>query len=113
MAYQSEDFQKFSKQHLEALSSSSSIVSKNWKVIADESAEYSKKSLENSSVFFEKLLGAKSFDGAIRIQVEFAKSFFDDHVAYMTKLTELYSKLAKDAFAPVGTAITKVQAFKE
>jgi hypothetical protein len=113
MAYQSEDFQKYSKEQLEALSSSSSLVSKSWKIIADESAEYSKKSLENGSAFLEKLLGAKSFDGAIRIQMEYAKSFYDDHVAYVTKLTELYSKLAKDAFAPVGTAITKVQAFKE
>ncbi len=113
MAYQAEDVQKYGKEQLEALTSSSSLVAKSFQIIAAESTEYSKKSLESGSAFLEKLLGAKSFEGAIRIQLEYSKAFYDDHVAYVTKLTELYSKLAKEAFAPVESAITKVQAFKE
>jgi len=113
MAYQAEELQKYGKEQLEALSSSSSLVAKSWQVIAAESTEYSKKSLESGSAFLEKLLGAKTFEGAIKLQLEYTKTFYDEHVAYVTKLTELYSKLAKDAFAPVETAITKVQAYKE
>lgn len=113
MAYESVDFQKYGKEQLAALSSSSSLVTKSWQTIADESAEYSKKSIETGSVFLEKLLGTKTLDGAIKVQLEFAKSIYDGHVAYVTKLTELYSKLAKEALAPVESAITKVQAFKE
>jgi len=113
MAYQSEDFQKYGKEQLEAVSSSSSLFAKNLQNIAAESTEYSKKSLESGSAFLEKLLGTKSFEGAIKIQLEYSKAFYQDHVAYVTKIAELYSKLAKEAFAPVETAITKVQAFKE
>jgi hypothetical protein len=113
MAYQAEAFQKYGKEQLEVLTSSSSLVTKSLQTIADESAEYSKKSFENGSAFLEKLLGSKSIDGAIKVQLEYAKSFYDDHVAYVTRLTDLYSKLAKDAFAPVETAITKVQASRD
>ena len=37
-------------------------------------ADYSKKSIENGSAFVEKLLGAKSFESAIRIQSEYANA---------------------------------------
>ncbi len=113
MAYQAEDLQKYGKEQLETLTCSSSALAKSFQTIAAESTEYSKKSLESGSAFLEKLLGIKSFEGVIKIQMEYTKAFYDDHVAYMTKLTELYSKLAKDAFAPVETAITKVQAYKD
>ncbi len=112
MAYQSEDLQKYGKEQLEALTSSSTAVAKGLQVIAAESTEYSKKSLESGSAFVEKLLGVKSLEGAIKIQLEYTKACYDEHLAYVTKLTELYSKLAKDAFAPVE-AITKVQAYKD
>jgi hypothetical protein len=113
MTYQPEDLQKYGKEQLDTLSNSSSFVTKSWKLLADESAEYSKKSLENGSVFLEKLLGVKTIDGAIKIQLEYAKSLYDDHVAYVSKITELYSNIAKEALAPVGNAISKAQSFKE
>jgi hypothetical protein len=113
MAYQAEDFQKYGKEQLEALTSSSSLVAKSWQTIAAESTEYSKKSLENGSAFLEKLLGVKSMEGAIQVQLEYSKTLYEGHAAFMAKLTELYSKLAKDAFAPVDSAMAKVQASKE
>ena len=78
-----------------------------------ELSEYSKKSFENGSAFFERLLGAKSFESAIQIQSEYAKTFFEELVGYVTKTGELYSDLAKEAFKPIENAITKVQAAKE
>lgn len=113
MAYQAEDLEKYGKEQLDAVTASSSSLVKGWQTIAAESAEYSKKSLEASSAFLEKLLGAKSVDGAIKIQLEFAKASYDHHLAYVNKVGELYSKLVKDSLAPIGPAITKVQASKE
>jgi hypothetical protein len=113
MAYLFDDFQKFGKEHLESVTKSSSSLAKSWQTIAAESSEYSKKSIENGSAFFEKLLGAKSFESAIQIQSEYAKTFFEGLVGYVTKTGELYSNLAKEAFKPIETAITKVQAVKE
>ncbi len=62
------------------------------------SYDYSKKSLENGSAFVEKLLGAKSFESAIHVQSEYARTSHADFVAYLTKIGELYSKLSKVAF---------------
>ena len=113
MAYLFDGFEKFGKDHLEAVTKSTSSLANSWQTIAVESSEYSKKSIENGSAFFEKLLGAKSFEGAIQIQSEYAKTFFEGLVGYVTKTGELYSNLAKEAFKPIETAITKVQAVKE
>ena len=112
MAYQFEDFQKYGKEQLEVVTASSSSLAKGWQTIAAESSEYSKKSFENGSAFFEKLLGAKSFESAIQIQSDYAKTFFEELIGYVTKTSELYSDLAKEVFKPIETAITKVQAAK-
>ena len=109
MAYLFDGYQKFGKEHLETVTTSSSSVVKSWETIAAKSSEYSKKSIENGSAFFEKLLGAKSFESAIQIQSEYAKTFFEGLVGYVTKTGELYSHLAKEATKPIEIAITKVQ----
>ena len=85
MAYRFDDFQQFGKEHLEVMTASSSSLAKCWQTIAAESREYSKKSFENGSAFFEKLRGAKSFESAIQIQSEYAKTFFEGLVGYVTK----------------------------
>jgi hypothetical protein len=113
MAYRFDDFQKFGKEQLEAVTTSSASLVKSWQTIASESSEYSKKSFENGSAFFEKLRGAKSFENTLQIQSEYAKTFFDGLVGYVTKTSELYSNLAKEAFKPIDAAINKAQAFKE
>lgn len=113
MAYRFDDFQKFGKEHLEAVTTLSSSLAKSWQTIAAESSEYSKKSFEDGSAYFEKLRGAKSFQDSLQLQSEYAKTFYEGLVGYVTKTGELYSNLAKEAFKPIETAITKVQAFKE
>jgi len=113
MTYRFDDFQKFGKEQLEALTNSSSTLAKSWQTIAAESSDYSKKSFENSSAYFEKLLGAKSFESGLQIQSEYAKTFLDGFFTYVKKTGELYSNLAKESFKPAETALAKVQASKE
>ena len=66
-----EDFQKFSKQQLEAVNAAATTVAKGLQEIAAESSEYSKKAFAASSAVVEKLLGAKSVETAIQIQTEY------------------------------------------
>lgn len=113
MANTLEDFQKFGKAQFESATSSSSSFVKGLQTIAAETTDYSKKTLENGSAFLEKLFGVKSFDAAIQLQTEYAKTSYADFVAEATKLGELYSALAKEAFKPIELAIAKVQAAKE
>jgi len=113
MAYKYDEFQQIGKEQLEAATTTTASLAKSWQTIAAEATEYSKKSLENSSAFLEKLLGAKSFDSAIQIQSEYAKASYAGFIAQATKFGELYSNLAKEAFKPIETAIAKVQGSKE
>ena len=104
-----EDFQKFSKDQLEAFTTASTTLSKGLQDIVAESTDYSKKSFAASTAMFEKLLGARSVETAIQIQTEFAKQAYEGFVAQATRVSELYTRVASDALKPVTTAYANVQ----
>ncbi len=105
-----EDFQKFGKDQLEAVTAAGSVWTKGVQQIATEATDYSKKSFEASSGVVEKLLGVKSVEKAIEVQTEFAKQSYESFIAQSTKFGELFTNLAKDSFKPVEEAFAKVQA---
>lgn len=105
-----EDFQKLSKQQLDAVSAATATVAKGLQEIASESSEYSKKAFAQNSAVVERLLGAKSVETAIQIQTEYAKSAYEGFVAQASKINEICVKLAAEAFKPVETAIARAQA---
>jgi phasin family protein len=105
-----EDLQKYSKGQMETATAAASAMTKGVQQIATEASDFSKKSLETSSAFVEKLLGAKSLDSAVQIQTEYAKSSYETLVAQATKMGELYTSLAKEAFKPVEAVVAKAQA---
>lgn len=70
-------------------------------------ADYSKKSFEEGSAALEKLFGAKSFDKALEIQSDYAKSAYEGFVAESTKIGELFTDLTKEAYKPVETLVSK------
>ena len=107
-----EDMQKFGKESLETAMSSFGAWSKSAQAIAVEVAEYSKKSMEGSAAMWERLMGAKSLETAMEVQSEYLKSSYQDFVAETTKLTELYSDLAKEAYKPFEGALAKVTTIK-
>jgi hypothetical protein len=104
-----EDFQKFSKDQLEAFTAASTTLSKGLQEIAVESSDYSKKSFAAGSAMYEKLLGARSVESVIQIQTEFAKQAYEGFVAQATKVSELYTRVASDALKPVTTAYANIQ----
>ena len=92
------NFQEIGKEQLESATTSPTFFATGFQAITAETIEYSKKSLENGSAFVEKLLGAKSFQSAIHVRSEYAKTSYAALVAYLTKIGELNTKLAKEAF---------------
>ena len=112
MANEFEDIQKYGKEQFDAAAAVTTSFTKTLQAIATETADYSKKSFETNSAFVEKLLGAKSYESAIQLQTEYWKSSYASFVAEATKLSELYSSLAKEAFKPIETAFSKIQAGK-
>jgi hypothetical protein len=82
-----------------------SAVTTHMLAIVAEATDYTKNSLDNRLALVEKLVGAKSFDSAIRMQSEYAKTSFEGVVVQATKMGELYSNLARVTFKPCGVAI--------
>jgi hypothetical protein len=76
--------------------------------IADAYAEYTRKSLQESRSFAEKLMGVRSFDNAIEVQTEFARQALANFVADSQKICELYGKLATQIIRPWEGLAAKV-----
>jgi len=104
-----EDFQKFSKDQLEAFTAASTTLTKGLQDIAAESGDYSKKAFTAGTTMYEKLLGARSVETAVQIQSEFAKQAYEGFVAQATRVSELYASVASAALKPVTTAYTNLQ----
>ena len=98
------DIKAFGKAPFEALTAATASSTKGLQAIAAETTDYSKKSFEKSRAHFEKLIGVKKIDEAIQLQSDFAKSAYEDFVAQATKIGEMYSSLAKEAFKPIAVA---------
>ncbi|MGH6847615.1 MAG: phasin family protein [Methylocella sp.] len=112
MSNEFEDAQNYSNAQFNGAAAPTMWFNKTLQTIATETADYSKKALESNSAFMEKLLGAKSYDTAIQIQSEYWKTSYANFVAQATKMGELYSGLAKEAFKPMETLVSKVQSGK-
>ena len=56
---------------------------------------------------FEQLIGAKSVEQAVEIQSTYAKKAYETYIAEMSKIGEMYAGLARDAYKPVETALSK------
>ncbi len=107
-----DQMQKMSKDSMDMAMASFGAWSKNAQAIATEVADYSKKSFEGSAAAWEKLMGARSLEKAMEVQSEYLKSSYEDFVAQSTKLSELYTDLAKEAYKPFEGAMAKASGLK-
>ena len=103
-----DEVQKISKDSMDATMKSFGTLSKTTQAIAAEVADYSKKSFEDGTKVVEKLLGVKSFEKAIEIQTDYAKTAYEGFVAQATKIGELYADLAKETYKPFEGFVAKV-----
>ena len=100
MIQQFDNIQKLGQDNVNAALKTFGAVSKSAQAIAVEATDFARKSFEQSTSTVEKLAGARSLDKAIEIQTDYLKSAYEGFVAQSTKMGELYSNLAKEAFKP-------------
>jgi len=105
-----EEFQKFSKQQVEAMTAFATTMTKGMQEIAAETADYSKSAMAAGGEAVEKLFGAKSVETAIQIQSDYAKSAYEGFVAKTTKINEILAKVAGEAMKPAQHAFAAVTA---
>ena len=75
--------------------------------IANAYSDYTRKSIEETTSFVEKLTGVRSLDKAIEIQAEFARQAYETFVAESQRICGLYSELAKQIFKPFAGLLAK------
>jgi hypothetical protein len=75
--------------------------------IATAYSDYTRKSLEDTRCFVEKLSRVRSFDKALEVQAEFAKQAYVTFLAESQKMRELYGKLARQTFKPLEGFVNK------
>jgi hypothetical protein len=107
-----DEMQQFGKDNMEATMKSFGALSKSMQAIAVEVADYSKKVFEQGTAATEKLIGAKSLEKAIEVQSDYVKSSYEGFVAEATKLGEFYTALAKEAYKPFESQLSKVAPVK-
>ena len=104
-----EDYQKLSKDGLDAAVRSFGELNRGFQALAAEVTDYSKKAFEDSFRAWEDLLGARSMGQVIEIQSQYAKRAYDSYMSEMSKLGEMYLSIARSASKPVErTAARKV-----
>jgi hypothetical protein len=104
-----EDLQQVGKENVDIALKSMGVLSKGTQAIAVEITDYSKKAFEDGSAALEKLFGAKSFEKAIEVQTEYAKTAYEGFVAKASKIGELYADLAKETYKPFETLMAKAK----
>jgi hypothetical protein len=104
-----DDLQQVSKENVDIALKSMGVLSKGTQAIAVEVADYSKKAFEDGTAALEKLFGVKSFEKAIEVQTEYAKTAYEGFVAKASKIGELYADLAKETYKPFETLMSKAK----
>ena len=104
------DFQKLGKDNYEAVVKSYGQMNKGFQDIGARFTDYTKQAFADATATFEKLVGAKSLEHAIEIQSEYAKTAYETWMAEMTKISEMYASVARDAYKPVEKAVEKTAA---
>jgi hypothetical protein len=97
---QNSEHQQNGKEQTDA--TSTSTFPTGFQEIAVAYGDYTKKSFEDTRSFVEKLSGVKSFEKAIEIQTEFAKTAYETFVTESQKIGALYGNLAKQSYKPFG-----------
>jgi hypothetical protein len=102
-----QEFQKVSKESFDAAVHAYGEANQGFQAIAAELAAYFKDAFEDATRTFEQLVGVKSVEQAIEIQSRYAKKAYDEYVAEVSKLGEMYVSLARSAYKPFETALAK------
>ena len=102
-----EGFPQYGKEQFEAAVASANNVQQGFKAIATAWGDYAKRSFQDGNAYLEKLAGSKSWDKAMELQGEFAKSSLETFVQESQKISGLYADLAKEAYKPFEKILEK------
>jgi hypothetical protein len=103
-----DQFQKVGKENLDVAVKSANAFTKGFQALAAETADYSRHSFEAGAKAFEKLAGAASLDKAVEVQSDYLRTAYEGYVSQATKLGEIVTAMARDAYKPYEGYFGKV-----
>lgn len=92
---------ELAKSNLEAMAASARIAAQNAGALTQDIAAVSRKSFEEASGAVKGFAEAKSPTELMRLQGEFAKTYFETMMAEGARMSETFVKLAGEALGPV------------
>ncbi|HSO47213.1 MAG TPA: phasin family protein [Rhizobiaceae bacterium] len=95
-----ESFTKQGQENFDTALKTVNAMTKGFQEIAKEAADFSKKQFETSAATAEKLMATKSVEKAFEVQADYMKGSYEAFVAQATRMGELYSDMAKQAYKP-------------
>jgi len=101
------DFQKITKDNYETMLRSYGELTRGFQDIGTQVTGYSKQAFADATCTFEKLVGAKSLEQVVEIQSQAAKKAYESWVAEASKIGEMYTSAARDAYKPVEKAVVR------
>lgn len=100
-----DDAAKLSKDQVEAYVSAGNVASKGLETINAEVMAFTKTQVEDQISAAKAMMGAKTLQELIELQNGYAKNAFEAYTAHTTKLSEVATKVAQDAFAPINAQV--------
>ena len=94
---------ELARANLEAMAASARIAAQNAGTLTQDIAAASRKSFEDASGAMKGFAEAKSPTELLRLQGEFAKTYFETMMAEGARMSETFVKLAGEALQPVQT----------
>jgi len=98
------EYEKAAETGFAAASRSFGEANRGFQALAAEMMNYSKATFDDAVRTWEQLIGVKSLEQAIQIQSDYAKRVYDNHMAELSKLGEMYVSVVRDASKPVEQA---------
>ena len=71
-----------------------------WQAIAAEMGDYTRRSMQDGTSTYEKILHAKSIDQVVALQTGYMKRAYDDYMQQLSKIGGMYMSLTKEAMKP-------------
>ena len=98
------EYQKAAESGFEAASRSFTQANKGFQALAAEMMEYSKAAFDDAIRAWGQLIGVRTLEEVVAIQSDYAKRAYENHMAELSKLSEMCTGIMRDASKPVEDA---------
>ena len=93
----------FGKENVEAVVRTSSVIAKGFETLGARFAELAKASVEESMAASKALMGCRTVKDMMDVQGTIARNQFGKIVSESAAITEIGTKVASEAFAPIAS----------